>query len=177
MLSSLFVRNDHHYACWAFDKCWQGSYNIIDTSWRFTSYNFYKNIDLQELGQLLPLSRCIFGPDPVEIINRTRSGNYYNYKTNNPECKELIKKIINLMDSSLLEIANDCMVVSMLQYESRAYFVCRFLQGLRSLRSLISKRSKGSILAKTLFQPCSRRISRKNSFRRLYTVNRHIFII
>ena len=48
-----------------------------------------------------------FGPDPAEILKlkpHKRSwilqamrhfGNYYNYKTNNPECKELIEKIIN----------------------------------------------------------------------------------
>ena len=48
-----------------------------------------------------------FGPDPVEILKLTphkkswilqamrHFGNYYNYKTNNPECKELIEKIIN----------------------------------------------------------------------------------
>jgi hypothetical protein len=48
-----------------------------------------------------------FGPNPSEILKLTphkRSwilqairhfGNYYNYKTNNPECKELIEKIIN----------------------------------------------------------------------------------
>jgi intergrase/recombinase len=48
-----------------------------------------------------------FGSDPAEILKlkpHKRSwilqairhfGNYYNYKTNNPECKELIEKIIN----------------------------------------------------------------------------------
>jgi hypothetical protein len=48
-----------------------------------------------------------FGPDPAEILKLTphkkswilqairHFGNYYNYKTNNPECKELIEKIIN----------------------------------------------------------------------------------
>jgi intergrase/recombinase len=48
-----------------------------------------------------------FGPDPSEIMQQTphirmwilqamrQFGNYYNYKTNNPECKELIEKIIN----------------------------------------------------------------------------------
>jgi intergrase/recombinase len=47
-----------------------------------------------------------FGPDPVQILQLTphrrmwilqamrQFGNYYNYKTNNPECKELIEKII-----------------------------------------------------------------------------------
>jgi hypothetical protein len=62
----------------------------------------------QKLGQLFPsLSRHIFGSDPAEILKlkpHKRSwilqairhfGNYYNYKTNNPECKELIEKIIN----------------------------------------------------------------------------------
>ena len=48
-----------------------------------------------------------FGPDPAEILKLTphkkswilqairHFGNYYNYKANNPECKELIEKIIN----------------------------------------------------------------------------------
>ena len=48
-----------------------------------------------------------FGPDPAEILKLTphkkswilqamrHFGNYYNYKTNNPECKELMEKIIN----------------------------------------------------------------------------------
>ena len=48
-----------------------------------------------------------FGPDPAEILKLTphkklwilqairHFGNCYNYKTNNPECKELIEKIIN----------------------------------------------------------------------------------
>jgi hypothetical protein len=48
-----------------------------------------------------------FGLDPAEILKlkpHKRSwilqamrhfGNYYNYKTNNPECKEIIEKIIN----------------------------------------------------------------------------------
>lgn len=48
-----------------------------------------------------------FGPNPGQIMQLTphrrmwvlqalrQFGNYYNYKTNNPECKELIEKIIN----------------------------------------------------------------------------------
>jgi intergrase/recombinase len=48
-----------------------------------------------------------FGPDPAEMLKLTphkkswilqairHFGNYYNYKTNNPECKEIIEKIIN----------------------------------------------------------------------------------
>ena len=47
-----------------------------------------------------------FGPDPVQILQLSphrrmwvlqalrQFGNYYNFKTNNPECKELIEKII-----------------------------------------------------------------------------------
>jgi intergrase/recombinase len=48
-----------------------------------------------------------FGTDPAELLKLTPTkrswilqairhfGNYYNYKTNNPECKELIEKIIS----------------------------------------------------------------------------------
>jgi hypothetical protein len=48
-----------------------------------------------------------FGVDPAELLKLTPTkrswilqairhfGNYYNYKTNNPECKELIEKIIS----------------------------------------------------------------------------------
>ena len=79
---------------------------------------FYKNIDLnirkfqnhnaRSLVNYFRRYRDIFfGPDPAEILKLTphkkscilqairHFGNYYNYKTNNPDCKELIEKIIN----------------------------------------------------------------------------------
>jgi hypothetical protein len=85
-----------------------GSQRLVNYFRRYRDIFFGPDpVEILNLNYFRRYRDIFFGPDPVEILNLTphkkswvlqamrHFGNYYNYKTNNPESKELIEKIIN----------------------------------------------------------------------------------